>query len=195
MANIVAKSNFVDEISIPNDAQGFGGNADSLTRFIIKYEPLFLAMLMGSDFATLFVNGLFPPVTDPVTPVEQRWTDLNTPQLQTAIANYVYYYWMRNDNSQTLGVGNVKTKNTNSTNYTAADKCCRAWREMNVISWQIVKFLKDNSDTYPEYKVPVWACNWAWQWEFDFIDFGETFVWRFRRFYKMPDIFYPLSRL
>lgn len=191
MSNIVAKSDFVDEISIPNDSQGFGGNADSLTRFIMKYEPRFLAMLMGSDFATLFINGLFPQVTDPVTPVEQRWTDLNTADLRIAAANYVYYYWMRNDNSQTLGVGNVKTKNTNADIYTAADKCCRAWREMNVISWQVVRFLKDNAITYPEYKVPVWACNYRWdEWEF-----GSDYFWQFRRVCKMPDILYPLSRL
>lgn len=200
MPNIVSKSDFVDEISIPNDAQGFGGNSQSLTRFIAKYEPKFLAMLMGADFATLFVNGLNPPQIDPPTdpptyePIEQRWLDLDTPELETAIANYIYYYWMRNDESQSLGVGNAKTKNTNAELYSAKDKVSRAWHEMNCNAWKTVKFLKDNPDTYPEYVVPVWACFWQWGWEFEFFEFDATYWW-FKKFYRMPDIFYPLSRL
>lgn len=191
MPNIVAKSDFVDEIAIANnEIPGFGSATNSVDRLIAKYEPRFLNMLFGSDFATLFIAGLFPPVTDPITPVDARWTALNTPELKLAIANYIYYYWQRSQDTQTMGTGTVKSKNTNSIISSAADKVSRAWNEMRDIVWSIIRFMKLNAATYPEYVAPRWLSFWCWDWGFD-----DDNYWSFRRRFKIPDIFYPLSRL
>lgn len=191
MPNIVAKSDFVDEIAIANnEIPGFGSATSSVDRLIAKYEPMFLKMLFGSDFATLFINGLFLPVTDPITPVDARWTALNTPELRLAIANYIYYYWQRMQASQTMGTGTVKSKNTNSEVVSAKDQVCRAWTEMRDIVWGVIRFMRLNATTYPEYTAPHWLSYWCWDWGFDSNEY-----WSFRTRFRMPDIYYPLSRI
>jgi len=190
--SIITKSDFNTDIKIANKSD-VAVNED-LTNFINKYEPRFLNMLFGSDFAALFVDG--------VTASEERWLALLTPDLKIAMASYIYYYYQRDQYSQTVGIGVVKTNPQNAVLWSAKDKVCRAWEEMKVICWNVQKFLKDDSESanpvYPEWVVPSWfqlfCQQWA-LWSFGLDIFLTDFYFTFGRAYKIPDIYYPLSRL
>lgn len=164
--------------------------------FMNKYEPKFLNALFGETFAALFTAGI--AVTPPV---DARWTAiLNIPGFTMAIDNYIYYWYMRDQDVQTFGTGSGKSKNTNSVIASARDKVSRAWYEMYVTNWQILKFLNDNATTYPEYCLPRWypifRLTWGndfWNWSNDI--FASPFWFGWYQLYKLPDIFVPLSRL
>lgn len=195
MPTIAAISDFVDgsEIEIANKSDSNVGAG--ITWFINKYEPVYLRELFGSDFAALFVSGLA------TLPPDARMIALLTPNgydLKTAIDSFIYYWYMRKQDTQTTGVGTVKTNNQNSTVNSSRDKVFRAWFEMVHISFQVLKYLKDNAATYPEYKLPFWYnsfwCLWGnWHFAIDFF-YSEVFYELLRR-RLMPDIFVPLSRL
>jgi hypothetical protein len=192
MSTIVAISDFRGEILIANKIDlGVGEN---VTWFIDKYEPIFLRTIFGADFATLFTAGLAED------PIPQRWTDLLTPNgydLKTAIANYIYYWYQRDQDTQTVGVGTVKTSNQNAVTASAADKVTRAWLEMMVISWQTLRFLNTNVDVYPEFTMPNWfncfCLNWT-TWGFADDIFGSEVFYGFYGLYRIPDIFKPINK-
>lgn len=169
--------------------------------FINEYEPEFLVKLFGATFAALFVAGINPPVTNPITPVDARWTAiLNLPGFKLAIDRYIYYWYMRDQAQQTVGTGTGQPKNTNMVNVSAKDKVAKAWYKMYVVNWQVLRYLQCNATTYPEYCLPHWYYpfsviwgNQQWNWSLG-IFYSEIFyAWYIR--YNIPDIFIPLSRL
>jgi len=60
------------------------------------------------------------------------------------IANYVYYWWMRNEATQTAGVGEVMTKTENSYRTSPATKMIKAWNDMVDMVWECMRFLQRN---------------------------------------------------
>lgn len=192
MANIITKSDFNTDIKIANKSD-VAVNED-LTNFITKYEPRFLNMLFGADFAALFVAGL--------AAAEARMVALLTPDVRIAMASYIYYYYQRDQYAQTVGIGVVKTNPQNAILWSAKDKVCRAWEEMKVINWNVQKFMWDDSQladpVYPEWVVPSWFNlfyrQWA-LWSFGLGIFLTDYYFTFARLYCVPEIYYPLSRL
>lgn len=67
------------------------------------------------------------------------------------IANWVYYWYMRDNATQTAAMGEVITQNENSTYVNPGEKMARAMSEL----WQAIKefvhFMNSNRDTYPEW--------------------------------------------
>lgn len=193
MPNIAAISDFEDEILIANKSDS--NISPKVTRFIVKYEPKYLKELLGFDFATLFVNGLAED------PVDSRWTALLDPNgnsMKLAIDDFIYYWWMRFDETQSTGTGTTKSKNQNADIVSGRDKVCRAWFEMVCINFQIIKYLKDNATTYPEFTVPCWYNSFylSWgNWGYGNDIFYSDWYYGWYRAYRMPDIFIPLSRL
>lgn len=194
---ITQLTDFRVEIDIP---QATVTPSNENVQFMInKYEPIFLSNLFGDSFAALFIAGINPPVTDPVTPVDARWTAiLNLPGFKTAIANYIYYYWMRYQATQNFGTGTGNSANTNATPASPVDKVRRAWFEMYIANWKTLKYLRDNSTTYPEYPPQRWVTGfmliWAsesWGWSIDI--FNSPFWHRWYEYHKIPDIFIPLG--
>lgn len=169
--------------------------------FINEYEPIYLRELFGETFAALFVAGINPPVTDPITPVDARWTAiLNLPGFKLAIDRYIYYWYMRDQAEQTVGTGTGRPKNTNLINVSARDKVSKAWYKMYRVNWQVLRFLECNPDIYPEFTLPQWYYpfsviwgNAQWNWSLD-IFYSEVWYMYYVR-YNIPEIFIPLSRL
>lgn len=200
MPTIAAISDFRGEIVIANKSDV--AISEGITWFINKYEPVFLRELFGSDFAALFIAGLNPPVTDPVTPVDARWTALLTPNgydLKTAIDNFIYYWYMRDQDSQTVGVGTVKTANQNAVTVSAADKVTRTWFEMVGIAFQTLRYLNTNASLYPEFVMPHWfnGFYFAWaNWGYSADVFSSDYFYKFcYGRIKIPDIFIPINRM
>lgn len=192
--SIIAKSDFNTDIQIANKSDLPVGEV--LTNFINKYEPRFLNMLFGSDFAALVVAGMG------ADPVPARWTALVTPDVKIAIANYIYYYYQRKAFVQSAGLGFVKTMPKNAILADPKDDLCKVWEEMKVICWNVQKFLYDDSvsetPVYPEWVVPTWFNSFWQQWamfSFGLDIFLTDFYYSLARLYCIPDIYYPLSRL
>lgn len=83
---------------------------------------------------------------------------------KSLIANYVYYWYIRNNYTQTASTGEVKSTNENSTMASPALKMVRVWNEMSACICELVDFLDAKKNDYPE-------------WE-------DQNVWRMRRKFK-----------
>lgn len=106
-----------------------------------------LTLLQANDKfgANEFFFMAFELRTGPITP---------TPGLiinESCIANYVYYWFRRNDSTQTAAIGEVITKAENSTNVSPRKKMAHAWNEMRVWVRDFLCYMEQNATTYPEW--------------------------------------------
>jgi len=159
----IDKTYFVGEINIPST-----GNASVLERlnfFIAKYEEELLRALLGDGLYVAFKDGI--AIADP----DQKWKDLRDGKdyqdttgramrflglyrndiKQSLIANYVYYWWMRDKASITTHVGEADAKTDGADKVNPGQKMCRAWNEMVQWNRSLVMFLDINQETYPEW--------------------------------------------
>jgi hypothetical protein len=67
---------------------------------------------------------------------------------KSPIANYVYYWFMRNNATQTAATGEVKGTSENSANVSASVKIVRAWNEMAETVREMNEFLMTFRDLY-----------------------------------------------
>jgi hypothetical protein len=70
---------------------------------------------------------------------------------QSLIANWVYYWYTRDAQTQTTGTGEKVSEAKNSTNVTAITKGMRAYNEMVNKNMSLKEFLLSNDADYPEY--------------------------------------------
>lgn len=167
---------FTGEIVIPNTDKDY--IAQRLVLFIEKYEDNFLRDVLGYDLYKSFKAGI---VNYPSGATDQKWIDIiegaeysrhsrthqwrgltfenvdgfasGTGQLLSPIANYVYWYWVKDGFSQTMSTGESQAKAENATSISPAFKMVRAWNEM--IDWieELYDFLRINSTTYNNWSV------------------------------------------
>lgn len=71
---------------------------------------------------------------------------------ESFIANYVYYWFMRNNVTQSTPMGEVATSNENATVNNAVHKMTRAWNEMDHWVEQMFSYLNASRTVYPEWK-------------------------------------------
>lgn len=150
--SLIDKTYFVGELDVANT-----NNANVEARlqwFINKYEPEFLRLILGADLYTNYVAGIVVTAPDPV-PAE--WVALQDFEgLKTAIASYVYFYYMRDQFTQTVGLGEVKPTAENAT---ASDPSFKMMRAINeAVRWvrenTLVEFLNENVSDYPGWVMP-----------------------------------------
>lgn len=83
---------------------------------------------------------------------------------QSPIANYVYFWFMKNNASQTTGMGE---KNTNAENAGPGNpglKMVRAWNEMSRWVMELRYFLRSNAAVYPEWQNSWFYSGWGVPW-------------------------------
>lgn len=189
--NLIDHTYFIGELNLPNtqkqDVQ------DRLNLFITKYQAKFLNELLGYDLAKQLTTGLTAPTPD------TKWTDLRDGKefiglnglmyewqglrdnltKKSIIADYVYYWWMRNEVSQTSAVGEVMTTTENATRTSPSVKMCRAWNEMVNGVWQLVRFLDANRTDY---------IGWRGAYSYN-----ESYRYNTFSGYQLADIFYPIN--
>lgn len=76
---------------------------------------------------------------------------------KSLIANYVYYWYIRNNHTQTATTGETKAANENSTMASPALKMVRAWNEMSAWICELVDYLDAKKDDYTQ-----WADHDVW---------------------------------
>jgi hypothetical protein len=137
---IVTPSIFEGELSIGQMEQP--DVAASVQLFINKYEPLYLAKLLGVVLAKELKAGLLAP--EPA----QKWLDLSQ-EVKPMLANYVYYHFRIDNETDTAGVGEVEAKAENAYRVTAAYKIVRAWNEAARLARKFRSCI--DRELYPEY--------------------------------------------
>jgi len=141
--SIVQVSDFKGEINIANTSDMFV--AQNVQWFIDKYEPIYFTQLLGADLYLLLKNGLLED------PILTKWTEL-VANIKGA-ANFIYCKYIKNEFSQTVGTGEVKTKGANSYPYNPNVKIARAWNEMLDYSLESIKYINDNPVDYGGYYI------------------------------------------
>lgn len=97
------------------------------------------------------------------------------------IANYVYYWWHRNEITQSTNIGEVISKSENSTVVGPGYKMVRAWNEMVDQVWQLVYFLDNNILYYP---------SWSW-----YNGVAGTTYWQYYNHTRLTNIFSPINTM
>ncbi len=148
---------FVGEIHVPNisgSSTAETANLLQLQIMIAKYEPIYLERLLGTDFYTAYAAGIAASVP------EARWTALQNkiyvPNLTLNIgfspaANYVYFFFMRNQTSISLVNSEVQSSHENFTQFGPGQKMTSAWNEMVRLSELVQEWIIENTATYPEF--------------------------------------------
>jgi hypothetical protein len=110
--------------------------------FINKYEPLYLAMLLGKELAALLKTEYAKETHD------EKW-DILADKVRPMLAGYIYFYYRLNEDTVSTGVGEVSEQSENATRTTPIYKIVKVWNEM---AQQSVDFLSwMDRDVYPEY--------------------------------------------
>ena len=152
---------FVNRIAIPNVSGTTNieqANLKVLQMCMAENEPEYLKKLLGLDLYTAYAAGV---VSDPSN---ARWIALNdklyreftSPVFGIApSAYYVYFYFMRNNNSVTLANTEVQATHENFTQFGAGQKMIHAWNEMVRLSDEVQAWIEENAATYPEFYTSV----------------------------------------
>lgn len=171
---LIDRTYFVGELNIPNTSNAAVGSLVDL--FIGKYEKQWLDEVLGYSLSKAFKTGWAEPVPD------SKWFDLvdgveytdtygktkywrglvsavsgNVSFDLSPIANFVYYWYMRNNHTQTASTGETKGKHENADTASMAVKLTRAWNEMSAWVCELVDYLNAREDDYTE-----WADQAVW---------------------------------
>lgn len=136
-----------------------------LTNLITEREPELLERLLGYALAEAFKTGIAAQ-----TPV-QKWIDLRDGKVYTIngktvkwkglntvtpkdsiIANYVWYWWSRNNATNSTGIGETSNKADNATRVSPAPKQSVVWSRIRNWSVDLYVFLENNQTDYPEWE-------------------------------------------
>lgn len=160
---------FNGKINVPNVDNPVARG--SLAQFISEYEPDFLRKLLGPSLYAAYITGIA------IVAPDQKWLDLrdgtsynyggNTytwkglTQAITAgtvtykfspIANYIWYWWMRTNNTSTTSEGESSSKKANGNKVSPALKMATVWNVMAEWNRTFYQFLQASTDTYPEWE-------------------------------------------
>ncbi|MDR1562261.1 MAG: hypothetical protein LBS54_04130 [Dysgonamonadaceae bacterium] len=171
---LLDNSYFVGELSLPNipvtspEVQEISGVAavlqavgeKNLNWFGDKYVVDFLVHLFGWKLATKFLTEIQKPEPDEI------WVDLKSHLLlefgsvkKSPIANYVYFWIMRDAMTKTTIAGEADERFNNADNVNARRKFVKAWNDMVDMLGGFVSWYYQNTDTYREYADNDTMCN------------------------------------
>lgn len=121
--------------------------------YIQEYEKSYLIRLIGkSNYDKLIKNA------SPDSEHINQWTDLRDMIFNVSngfktspAANYVYFFFMRNFQSQTSPTGEVKGTQDHTHIVSPYGKLVRVWNRMVEMSNRIHRYLCDNKDKYDDF--------------------------------------------
>ena len=170
MANIITGYYFIGEINLPDPM------SESVGLFISKYEADYLLRALGYSFAKLFSDGLAADAVeqrwidlrdgaeyDDARGITRKWTGFKNSGFNSPIANYIYYWYMRDNVTYTTTSGEAKGKSENSDSASSVMKQLRAYNAMVDMTKQLYDFLTyakaDGAATYSEFDVDETDCD------------------------------------
>lgn len=164
---LIDKTYFVGEINIAQLGQL--SVQERLAVFISQHEVQYMRAVLGYAFAKLAYTGMTE--TNP----DARWNDLKTgaeytdakgilqywdgfvnSNLVSPLANYIYYWYTRDNTSNTTASGEKQDSAGSATNINPKTKQMRAWNAMVDMHCKLYDFLIHKKDengakVYPEF--------------------------------------------
>jgi hypothetical protein len=142
----------------------------NVQRFIKQYEPELLADLLGYELYKNYLAGVatvqkYKDIRDGKEYTNRagklaKWRGLKNNSIsQSLIANYVYYWYLRNEASITTGTGEKTANAQNASNASPRVKMTRAWNQMAKWNMELVEFLVSNQTDYPEFISYYGSCE------------------------------------
>lgn len=174
MANLIDKTFFVRDITLPNletTTQGGQANIERLNSFITKYEPKCLMDILGYPLFKLFMADNTTPgrIKDIKVGAEyydengllQKWQGLIHDTDMSLIANFVYFYIQTSMSSQTSGVNTNVPKGQAGLVISPREKMIDGWNYFSSETFKMCSFLwnkrtggNSGDRVYPEF---TWA--------------------------------------
>ncbi len=153
MATMIDTTYFHTEIFIPNISDSNAvetARAAELQRFIDRYEPDYLDLLMGYDMRVEFLAGL---EEDDILP---KWSALkdelvDVSLLLSPIADYVYFYYTRSKATETTRSGEIITAVDNGLNAGANYKQVSAYNRAVEQALIVREWIEEHRADYPNY--------------------------------------------
>lgn len=124
----------------------FGKTFTGLNSQPKRWEGL-ISLLTAVNTIDLKVDGVTVTVTSLGVPVAET--------LVSPIADYCYFYWMKQKASQTAEMGEMKPQGQNAVPITPRRKMTSCWNSMVDKCLLLKEFFQVNSTVYPEYDYHV----------------------------------------
>jgi len=146
---VIDSSYFVGEISIPNT---IGSDAvvtatlAKLNRLISIYEKDYLIKLLGQTLYDEFIAALLVPDAWATALLNELRDD--TLKL-SPIAQYVYYFWLRDSVTYVTSNGQVEGKNENAVSSSPALRMSESYSRMVRTTEEVLEYIGDNQSTFP----------------------------------------------
>jgi len=164
MANLVTSDFFVVEIGIPNISKQEIN--ESLNVFIGKYEQEVLFALFGYELLKSYnadsttdrflkiVNGTeYYDGTKKWNGLVYKINDINF----SLIANYIYYYWLRDKHIWNSGIGTIRPAPNQAVNISPGLKMVSAWNSFSSDVCEFIDYMNNSTEIYPEWNsVNIW---------------------------------------
>jgi hypothetical protein len=158
---LIDQSYFVGELSIPTNT---AGTLERLDLFIKKYEPELLQEILGYELYRDYKASA--PIAVPYTYLQNgkeytdrtgrlvKWQGLRqtSPVKKSLVANYVYYQWLRDQDTQNTTIGVAQAKSENAARVSPIDKMVNAWNEMSAWIKDLICFLEQHPDDFPQFR-------------------------------------------
>lgn len=138
---IIDLSYFKGNINVPNAEELNSGNAVKLETYVDKYGRLFMQYLLGYelflDFDSYIENGDLKPTVPQIYKdlVDGNGSDFlglrYTQGLHkhSAIANFVYYFWLKENSTVQSGVGEVALNSKGAISLSSLNRQVSVWNE------------------------------------------------------------------
>lgn len=164
MATFIDPSFFFGDLTIAQSTETTVQN--KIKWFIDFHEPEFLTALLGYDLYKYMIDN---PGVQRVLDIKngKEYTEYdngptrkfrgllfteNVTTKKSAIAYYVYYKFIQNNQTKQTASGEKKTKSENSEEVSPKNKLFTTWNRMVDLNWELIYFLERNLDVYPEYQ-------------------------------------------
>ena len=162
---IIDHTYFIGERNIPGT--GKLDVQERLNYFIAKYEPKLLRALLGDSLYAAYKAGIAAGTPDAKwlalkngktyqeangkTKIWTGFTVVDGINKFSLIADYVYFYWMRDNASQSTAIGEVRNLTKESKPVSPEDKMRNAWNSMAEWIWELAHFLNCHTEDYPQW--------------------------------------------
>lgn len=169
--SIITPAIFKGEITIAQTENPY--MVTNVQDFIDEYDPKFLKELLGLALYNEFIAGL---AVTPVEDIDAKWIALRDEfDLQKMIAYYVYYWYKRDETTQSGGISENKPKSQNASPTNSVDKQVNAWNKMV----DLTRLFDLDTNVYPDFSRVYW----------------RRFDLRYCNFNNVSDIYYPINSL
>lgn len=169
MATLVGAANFVGDILIVNGSNPHSGTGFDLCYFIEKYEPEYLSNAIGYafylDIITIIsanpddVPDEYANLVNGTDYEDERGVLRKWKGLKAYTADYIYYFYKRNDFTSSAGTGEVNAAVENGISRSSDQKMVRAYNESIDGVYEVRRYLKTVAADFPLYDPTLTNCN------------------------------------